>query len=72
LQRLPLLLVLSHQRNIFDVVISQEYLQVAAADRTLKLFKIGNVIIYDRSSARKARMLSMNHAILWRSLPQRI
>ena len=72
MQRLPVLLVLSHQRNTFDEVISQEYLQVAAADGTLKLFKIGNVIIYDRSSAQKAKKLSINHAILWRSLPQRI
>jgi hypothetical protein len=54
MQRLLVLLMLSHQRNTFDEVISQDYLHIAAAVVTLKLFKIGNVFIYDRSSVRKA------------------
>ena len=57
MQRLLELLMLSHQRNSFDEVISQDYLQIAAADVTLKLFEIDNVFIYDRSSARKAKRL---------------
>jgi hypothetical protein len=64
MQRLLELLMLSHQRNRFDEVISQDYLQIAAADVTLTLFKIGNVFIYDRSSVRKANKLSMIHASL--------
>jgi hypothetical protein len=54
MQRLLELLMLSHQRNTFDEVISQDYIHIAAADVTLTLFKIGNVFIYDRSSVRKA------------------
>jgi hypothetical protein len=57
MQRLLVLLILSHQRNTFDEVISQDYLQIAAADMALKLFKIGNVFIYDRTSIRKAKKL---------------
>jgi len=72
MQRLLVLLMLSHQRNSFDEVISQDYLQIAAADVTLKLFKIGNVFIYDRSSIRYAKKLSIIHASLWRSLQKRI
>jgi hypothetical protein len=36
MQRLLMLLILSHQRNTFDEVISQDYLQIAAADMALK------------------------------------
>jgi hypothetical protein len=57
MQRQLVLLMLSHQRNTFDEVISQDYLQIAAADVTLKLFNIGNVFIYDRTSIRKAKKL---------------
>ena len=64
MQRLLELLMLSHQRNTFDEVISQDYIHIAAADVTLTLFKIGNVFIYDRSSVRKAKKLSMIHASL--------
>jgi hypothetical protein len=49
--------MLSHQRNTFDEFIFQDYLQIAEGDWTLKLFKIGDVFIYDQSSALKAKRL---------------